>query len=253
MSLVDQNLIIGIHAIQAAIANHKRHDFELLMTEEGHKELADALSGRNDIKQIILEKHELQEKSKKIYRKHGLEYHKVAGGAMLLCSALEVQSSEYLYQVCESQEKLKIVILDGVTDIHNAGAIVRTASFYGADILLIGGKFSFAMTPSFFKVASGGIEDLTVVQATGLPRVIKKIQQRGVAAFALSEHAQEELAERAVFPQVAIVLGAEGRGISHALLRQCERKLALKALGGTSSLNVSVAAAIAMERLFSFT
>ena len=105
------------------------------------------------------------------------------------------------------------------------------------------------MTPSFFRIASGGAEHLTIVQAESLPKVVKKLQQRGVAVYALSQHAERGEVERPS-PHMGIVLGAENDGISHALMRQCEGKLALKPLGKNPSLNVSVAAAVAMERLF---
>ena len=246
---MDKNLIIGIYSIQLALQNSRRRDFEIFMTKEGHKTLASSLHGRNDIKQASLKSYDFQEKAKQIYRQLNFEYQRIPGGAMLLCSALEVKTPDYLYRVCESQEKLKIVVLDGVTDIHNAGAIMRTASFYGTHIVVVGGKFSFGMSPGFFKMASGAVEHLSVVQALNLPRAIRKIQELGVQVFALSEHGEGELTKMNL-PKVGIVLGAEDRGISHALLRQCEKKLVIKSLGQIPSLNVSVASAIAMERLF---
>ena len=137
---MDKNLIIGVHAIRAAVANPERRDFELIMTEEGRKELGATLSNRDEIQYSVLNRHHFQEKVKQIYRELGLEYHRVTGGAALLCSAIRIKTPDNLYQLCKSREKLKIVILDGVTDVHNAGAIVRTASFYNTDVILVGGN-----------------------------------------------------------------------------------------------------------------
>ena len=246
---MDQNLIVGIHSIQSALKNPRRQSFEIFMTEEGYKMLVSFLHGRSDIKQTILKKYDFQEKAKQIYRHLNFEYQRIPHGAMLLCSAFEMKTAHYLYQACESQEQLKIVVLDGVTDIHNAGAIMRTASFYGAHIVVVGGKFSFGMSPAFFKMASGAVEHLSIVQMLNLPKGIRKIQELGVQVFALSEHGEDAL-EKTILSKVGIILGAEDRGVSHALLRQCEKKLAIRSLGRTPSLNVSVAAAIAMERLF---
>ncbi|MCY4644617.1 MAG: hypothetical protein OXB88_08370 [Bacteriovoracales bacterium] len=208
------------------------------------------LQERADVQQVVLSRHEFQEKAKEIHRQLGLDYQKVRGGIALLCSPLEIKGPEDLYSACETQEKLKILILDGVTDIHNAAAIIRTASFYGVHKILIGGRDSFKMTPSFFKIASGGPEHLDIIQAGSLPKVVRNIQKRSVMVWALSEHADEDSIDPPS-SKIGLVLGAEDRGVSHALLRECEGALALRPLGKSPSLNVSVAAAIAMERLFS--
>ena len=246
------DLIIGRHAICAALKNPERKDFQLFATEDGLKALGTSFD-KNDIEPLILSKHDFQNKSKQLYQKFDFNYQKISGGALLLCSALSLKTPDYLYRTIGSGKKLKIIILDGITDIHNAGAIVRTASFYGVDMILAGGKLSFGMPPAFFRIASGGIEHLAMVQATSLPRVVKKMQELGTKIIALTEKGDSTPAppDSPTPPALALILGAEDRGISHALLRLCPHKLALKALGHTRSLNVSVAAAVAMERFFS--
>lgn len=236
---MDKNLIVGIHAIRAAIANPKRRDFELFMTHEGQKTLATP----GHIQQTILGKHDFQERCKQLHRQLDFEYQKTPGGAILLCSAIPIETPNNLYSACTSP--IKIIVLDGITDVHNAGAIARTASFYNANTMLVGGK-SFGLSPAFFRIASGGAEHLTIIQATNLPKTVRGLQERGVTAIALSEEGEQATPEP--LSKIAIVLGAEDRGISHALMMQCSQKYSL----GGRSLNVSVAAAIAMERLFDF-
>ena len=243
------DVIIGKHAIHAALGNPNRKDFELFIIKEHQKLLESMTSGRDDIQKVVLSKHDFQEKSQKIYRQNQLEYRKISGGALLTCSCLEMKTPQELYETCQSQKQIKMIILDGVTDVHNAGAIVRTASFYGVDILLVGGSSFFRMTPSFYKIASGGVEHLKVIHAGTLPRTVKKIQDLGVMVIALSEKANEPIT-RESHPKMGMILGSEDRGISHALLRQCQEKRVLRSKGHTLSLNVSVAAAVAMERLF---
>ena len=168
---------------------------------------------------------------------------------MLLCSAAGIISPTELYHACKTQARLKLIILDGVTDAHNAAAIVRTASFYGIHMVLCGQRFGFGLGPSFFKMTCGGSEYLSLVQVGHLPGAVKKIQGQGVVVFALSEQGQGEFPSTPP-PKVGLVLGGEEQGISHALSRQCPRQVGLRPWGQTPSLNVSVAAAIAMERLF---
>ena len=248
---MERDLIVGLHAIQQALKNPRRRDFCLWMTDDGHKSIASALEGRSDIEQITVKKHDFQQKAKELYRQSNFEYARVGGGLLLSCSAMEVHSPHFLYQSCESQKSLKIVVLDGVTDVHNAGAIVRTSCFYGVDFVVVGAKSSFALTPAFFRVASGGTEHLSVVRADVLPRVVRKMGERGVSIMAFCERGGEECPRGPAPARSALLFGAEDRGISHALLRQCEKRVFLPCEGKIASLNVSVAAAVAMERLFS--
>ena len=246
---MEQNLIIGIHSIRAALDNPRRRDFELFVAEDGRQALAAVLVGRDDVQQRVLTKHDFQQKAKELCQRLGFDYQRVPGNAMLLCSAAGIISPTELYHACNTQASLKLIILDGVTDAHNAAAIVRTASFYGIHIVLCGQKFGFGLSPSFFKMACGGSEYLSLVQVGNLPGAVKKIQGQGVVVFALAQQGQGEFPSTTP-PKVGLVLGGEGQGISHALSRQCPQQVGLRPWGQTPSLNVSVAAAIAMERLF---
>jgi 23S rRNA (guanosine2251-2'-O)-methyltransferase len=141
-----------------------------------------------------------------------------------------------------------------VTDVHNAAAIVRTASFYGVDYVVVPDKKSFGLTPSFFRIASGAAEYVPLVGVSKLTKTLTKLKDLGVNIIALSEHAKGDLnAEniRESESSTCIVLGREDVGISNAVLRIIDNHISLDTMGDTQSLNVSIAAAVTMEKCFS--
>ncbi|MBT4793026.1 MAG: RNA methyltransferase, partial [Halobacteriovoraceae bacterium] len=185
------------------------------------------------------------------FRDLDLEYQRVPSGVFLICSALEVHDVSVLYKAVETKENLKILCLDQVTDVHNAAAILRTASFYGVDYVVIPDKRSFGLTPSFFRIASGATEFVPLVGVSKLTRTMVKLKELGVNCLALSEHVKGELAPKQFEKQsTCLVFGREDVGISNAVLRVVDNHISLKSLGDTKSLNVSIAAAITMEKCF---
>ena len=111
-------------------------------------------------------------------------------------------------------------------------------------------KNNFGHTPSFSRIASGGLEHVKIVKCASLPKFITKLQKSGVRCFGLSEHASEELKDSEIGEKNCLILGAEDVGLSNAVTRILDKTLSLKALGNTKSLNVSVAAALAMDKVF---
>lgn len=238
-----KDLIVGIHSVQAALNNPDRSGHELICTEDGKKAL--------HVKDCtLIGKHQFQEEAKKIYKKIGFEYQRVPSGAMLLTSELEIKDVNYLYDQAIQSDKIKILCLDGVTDVHNAGALIRTACFYGVAIVLVSGRQAFSKTPSFYRIASGATEYIDIVQVQSLPKTISKLIEMGIDVYALSEHESENL-DPSKSLKKCMILGSEEKGISHAIMRLCENKVSLKSQGEIKSLNVSVAGAVAMEKLFS--
>jgi 23S rRNA (guanosine2251-2'-O)-methyltransferase len=168
----------------------------------------------------------------------------------MLVSPIEVLDPSWIYNQLESRIALKILALDQVTDAHNGAAIMRTAAFYGVDVILISSKGNFGLGPNFARIASGACEHVKIVRCSALPKTITKLKDLGVMCVGLSEHATEELNKLDTKNSVCLVLGAEDVGMSHAVSRVVDQTIAFKPLGKIKSLNVSVAAAIAMEKIF---
>lgn len=245
-------IIIGIHSIIAALKNSNRNHEVMYLSDETKDELLKS----KIIDSFLLEKvdhqilstHKIQEEAKKYFKKYNYEYVRVPSNIFLITSMIEPRDINWLYTKAE-KEKLKILCLDQISDVHNAAAIFRTASFYGVDILVIPSKKSFGMSPSFYRIASGAAEFLDVVPVSNLSKTITKLNSFNIPTIALSEHAETEFSPGSQ-KSVCLIVGKEDTGISNAVMRVASERLSLPALGNTKSLNVSVAAAIAMEKCF---
>ena len=244
------DIIIGKHSIECALKNKQRSPIMLYVTEDGLKELSRDID-RRQLKIQMCSTHLFQETAKKKFQTLDYEFSRVPSGLMLECTSLPFASIEKLYDDCITKDSIKVLALDQITDVHNGAAILRTAAFYGVDYILYGTKNQTGFSPTFFRIASGAIEYLNIVAVSNMTRTITKLQESGIHVVALSEHAQGEITNLNDVQKKCLILGAEDKGISNAVLRVIKNHMSLKALGEIKSLNVSVAGAVAMERCFS--
>lgn len=251
---MDHDLIIGIHSIAEALKNPERAIYEIVATDDGLEELKKRGGlKREEIpmnKVRLLEGHALQEEAKKHYRDLDMEFQRVPSQIFMLVSPVPIYEPTWIYTQLESRIPLKILALDQVTDAHNGAAIMRTAAFYGVDAVLISSKGNFGLGPNFARIASGATEYVKIVRCSALPKTITKLKDLGTICIGLSEHASGNLEKMDNTKSICLVLGAEDVGMSHAVSRVVETTIAFKPLGKIKSLNVSVAAAIAMEKIF---
>jgi 23S rRNA (guanosine2251-2'-O)-methyltransferase len=250
------DLIIGLHSIEAALLNDSRVKHELVGTSESLSELQKKTQIK--IKELpftvrTVAPHQLQEEAKRHYSDLGFTYSRVPSNIYLVADALEPYDLKWLYHRID-QGGARILCLDQVTDVHNAAAIFRSAAFFGVDAVLVSMKGSFGAGPSFHRLASGASEFIPIVKCSSLPSALTKLIDRGVLCVGLSEHASENFAEKVDGLKDSdcrcLILGAEDVGLSNAVARVLEHMMALVPKGPIKSLNVSVAAALAMSRLF---
>jgi 23S rRNA (guanosine2251-2'-O)-methyltransferase len=245
------NLIVGIHSIICALQNPQRTVYQLVGTEDALDEIKKSVKLPAD-KVKMFASHKVQEEAKKYYKDLGLEYQRVPSGVFLVASEINFVDIPNFYSAVEKNSKLKILCLDQVTDVHNAAAILRTANFYGVDFVVVPDKKSFGLTPSFFRIASGAAEYTKIVPVSKLTKTITKLKDLGVEVLALSEHAKGKLSSELTSSEssLCLVLGKEDTGISNGVLRLIDNHISLDSLGEIKSLNVSIAAAITMEKCF---
>lgn len=246
---LDYDLIFGLHSIAEALKNKSRIHDKIYATDEGLSELQKKhkINPRNfPVKVEILSSHLLQEKAKKYVSDLGLEFTRVPSQIFLKTSSIETyELKEFL-----NRPKVKILALDQITDVHNGAAILRTAAFYGVDMVLIPGSKSFGLTPSFYRISSGAVEHIHLVRVSSLSKAINQMNEAGIQTIGLSEHEEKNLQRSEIKDKVCLILGAEETGISNAVERLISQKMGLKSQGNIKSLNVSAAAAVAMEKCF---
>ncbi len=138
-----------------------------------------------------------------------------------------------------------LVALDGVTDPHNLGAILRTAECAGATGVVLPRHRSVHVTPTVAKAASGAIEHLAMAVVPGIPAALVQLRRFGVWAVGLDVDGAENLFELSVATEpVVLVLGAEGRGLAPLARQRCDVVASIPQQGAVASLNVAVAGAI---------
>ena len=170
-------------------------------------------------------------------------------GMLAFASAYQYATVEEMLQVAaERQEAPFLILLDGITDPHNLGAIIRTAECAGAHGVIVPSRRSVGLTPAAVKASAGAVEHLKVAKVTNLNRTIEMLKARNVWTYALTMDGTDY--EQVNFRGgVALVVGAEGEGISRLTLESCDERVSLPLKGQIDSLNASVAAGIVMYRV----
>lgn len=139
-----------------------------------------------------------------------------------------------------------IVILDGVEDPHNLGAIIRTAHAAGADAIATPERRSAPLTETVAKAAAGALEHLPVARITNVSQTLEKLKQKGFWIYGLDERGTALYDEIEYNVPTAIVLGGEGKGLHQIVQKHCDVLVRIPMAGAVSSLNVSVAAGVVL-------
>jgi 23S rRNA (guanosine2251-2'-O)-methyltransferase len=139
-----------------------------------------------------------------------------------------------------------LVLLDGVTDPHNLGAIVRSAEVLGAHGVVVPARGSASVTPGAVKASAGATERLPIAEVTNLLRAIDGLRDKGVRVLGAGAGEGERIDHADLTGPLALVVGAEGRGMREAVARRCDGLFHVPQRGAVASLNASVAAAIAL-------
>lgn len=142
-----------------------------------------------------------------------------------------------------------ILILDGLTDPRNFGALLRSADATGVRYVIIPKDRSVAVTPMVVKASAGAAHHLKVCRVANLRRAIMALKERGFWIAGLDVQAKERIYDRAYPEKLAIVLGSEGSGLRPLIMQECDYLVAIPMLGRIASLNVAVAGAVFLYEL----
>ena len=232
----ENEMIFGIRAVIEAIQAGKEVDKILVKRElQGDlvKELFEVLKGTEIPVQRVP-----QERLDRHTRKN----HQ---GVIAFVSAVTYQKLEDIIPFVYEQGKDPFfVLLDGVTDVRNFGAIARTCECAGVDAIVIPAKGSVTVNADAVKTSAGALYVLPVCKEKSINQAIRFLQQSGVKVYAASEKAAENYTNVKYDGPVAIVMGAEDTGVSMDNLRICDAMVKIPQFGTIGSLNVSVASSI---------
>jgi 23S rRNA (guanosine2251-2'-O)-methyltransferase len=166
-------------------------------------------------------------------------------GIVAMLSLITYQKLEdVIPSVYEKGETPLLVILDKITDVRNLGAIARTAEFAGVHALVMGEKESAPINADAIKTSAGALSRLSVCREREILETLAFIKESGIRVISCTEKAKESIYETSLEGPIAIIMGAEDKGISKACLAMSDIQAAIPQKGKTSSLNVSVATGI---------
>ena len=139
-----------------------------------------------------------------------------------------------------------ILVLDGIQDPHNLGALIRSAACAGANAVIIPRDRACGVTAAVEKASSGAVETISVVQATNIVQTLETMKNYGYWVYGLVGGESQSLYDVKFSGKTVLVVGGEGEGIRPLVRKQCDVVMAVPQYGGVSSLNASVAGGIAM-------
>ena len=139
-----------------------------------------------------------------------------------------------------------LVVLDGVEDPHNLGAIIRTAHAAGAAAVLVPDRRAAGLTETVAKAAAGALEHLPVVRMGNVTQTLEALKAKGFWIYGLDERASELYSETDYVRPTVVVLGGEGQGLHQLVKKHCDVLVRIPMAGAISSLNVSVAAGVVL-------
>ncbi|MBE7219562.1 MAG: 23S rRNA (guanosine(2251)-2'-O)-methyltransferase RlmB [Caulobacteraceae bacterium] len=231
----EEGWLWGTHAVHAALANPERRLLRLVATAERAHDLGDLLAARADA-EVRVEPADNGEIAQLL--PPGASHQGVALRAEPLPD-LDVDD------VAQPAHGL-ILLLDGVTDPQNVGAILRSAEAFGARAVILQDRHAPKLAGAAAKAAAGAVERLPVARVVNLSRALDRLADLGWRAVGLAGEAQLELAQALDGGPTVLVLGSEGEGLRRLVAEHCEALARIPMAGGAESLNVSAAAAVAL-------
>ena len=167
-------------------------------------------------------------------------------GILAYVAAVDYASIDDIFERAAGRgEDPFLILLDGVTDPHNLGAIIRSAECAGAHGVVLPERRAAGLGPAAAKAAAGALDCLPIARVKNLNRAIDELKERGVWVIGTAMDGEDALRADLTGP-LALVIGSEGEGVSRLTLEKCDRTLTLPMRGKIESLNASVAAGILM-------
>ena len=161
-------------------------------------------------------------------------------------SSIEVKNEEFLASLLKAKENPLLLVLDCVQDPHNLGACLRSADGAGVDAVIIPKDKSVSLTQAVIKVSCGGAENVPLIKVTNLARTLQKLKDNNVWLVGTTDHAQQSIYDTDLKGGIAIVMGAEGKGMRRLTEEACDFKVFIPMAGKVECLNVSVAAGVCL-------
>ncbi|HEV7911074.1 MAG TPA: 23S rRNA (guanosine(2251)-2'-O)-methyltransferase RlmB [Methylocella sp.] len=227
-------VLYGFHAVREALRGKRRKILDIYATEAASRRLEGEIAGAGLCPHIVASE-DLS--------------HRLGAGAAHQGVMLEALPLEPLDLSDIVSRSGIVLVLDQITDPHNAGAILRTAAAFGVDAVVVTHRHAPKMAGVVAKAASGGLEHVAIVGVVNLARALERLGSTGYLRLGLESEAELNLAQTPLRRPIALVLGGEGKGLRRLSRENCDFLVRLDMPGAIKTLNVSNACAVALTLL----
>jgi len=236
---MSEEIICGINPVKEALRG-SRKIYELFIADGTSDQRVGKLS------ELAAEKNIPTRRRSKvdITRLAGTDHHQ--GVALRIESFSYAELDDVLTAWKEKGGDAIIVILDGIQDPHNLGALVRSAASAGAECVIIPRDRAAGVTATAEKVAAGAAETIPIAQVTNIAVTLEQLKAAGFWIYGADEKSGHSLYSQKLTGNIALVIGGEGEGIRPLVRKKCDVVFSIPLAGGVGSLNASVAGGIAM-------
>lgn len=231
--------MFGWHAVEAVLKREPER-LQRVWIQTGRqdkrvKSITDALDSLG-VRWKVVHRKELDERVSGVHQ----------GIVAAVSESREWTEDDLLAQLAGSDKSPFLLVLDGVTDPHNLGACMRTADAVGIQAVIVPKDKSASLTPVARKVACGAAETVPFVRVTNLARFLRSLQDQGVWLIGTAGEADATLYQADFKGPVALVMGAEGKGMRRLTREHCDQLINIPMQGHVDSLNVSVATGVCL-------
>jgi 23S rRNA (guanosine2251-2'-O)-methyltransferase len=168
-------------------------------------------------------------------------------GVLAMVATKDYVDLNYLLEASQQRADLPLyIILDGIEDPHNLGAILRTADAVGGHGVIIPQRRAVGLTAAVSRTSAGAVEYIPVARVSNIPQSISHLRQEGIWTVGVDMAGDKNYTQADYHQSVALVIGAEGKGLSRLVKERCDQIVSIPMKGHITSLNASVAAALVM-------
>ncbi len=229
----DTDLVYGLHSVTAALENPRRHFKEVFATKNAAAKLQSIFDHRKISPQIVLPR----------------DLDKLCGPDSVHQGIVAKLAPLPQLDITDVEARGIVVLLDQVTDPHNVGAILRSCAAFNVQALITTERNSPQGSAILGKTASGGQEYVPIIEVTNLSRAMDSLKKQNFTLIGLDSEAENAMGDLNIPAPLALVLGAEGKGLRHKTRQNCDIMARLDMPGAIKSLNVSNAAAVCLYAL----
>jgi 23S rRNA (guanosine2251-2'-O)-methyltransferase len=231
--------VFGIHAV-TTLLNRDPERVKRLFIVQGRVdpkvEKILTLANQTGVHVESISKHRLDERVDGVHQ-----------GVLAEAKPLPTLGDKELFKLLDEGEQIPLLlVLDGVTDPHNLGACLRTADAAGVAAVIAPRDKSAPLNATVMKVACGAADAVPYFQVTNLSRTLNQLQERGIWVVGTAGEAQGSIYQTDLTGPLALVMGAEGKGMRRLTREQCDLLINIPMAGEVSSLNVSVATGVTL-------